>query len=66
MTAVQERRLAKLRELARDANRAELRLERALRAARAKGDSLRALEAATGIPRVTLHRRLDGSSDAAQ
>lgn len=60
MTAAESRRLDRIAGLAREAAKIERELDRSLARAHAAGFSLRRLEAATGIPRATLARRLEG------
>lgn len=55
-TAVEVRRLARLRELARDKRRAERNLQRAIVAASARGIGVRPIAEATGLAGATVWR----------
>ena len=63
MTARDRERLDRLARLARQARNAERALDRALARAVSAGYSLRTLEAATGIPRPTIARRVNGGPE---
>lgn len=54
--AAEVRRLARIRELARDARKAERALERAVRAAHERGISVRKIATAAGVPHMAVWR----------